>query len=302
MTKLSIANNMLATKSNAKAAGEALGEMLKGSVILKELDVSGNAPSGYSTDGPSFAAGISQGLSDNGALSSANLLGNRIGIDQAKALATILKEHSALKSLCGNRGDETELDMRGKKIDAEGAIMLAPEIIDNGALLSANLLKNNIPVEQAQELVRIMQSHKTLTTLCGLSGKETELNMSGKMRGAGGAIMLAPEIIDNGVLLVLSLKNNSLGTKEAGKVLGEILKANSVLKELDLSSNHVHPGMGGHSLGFAQELANGIKDNRALSSANLLANNISIEQASALAIIPKPQGAPYPQVPLRQQG
>jgi hypothetical protein len=42
-TKLSMANNMLATNSNAKAAGEALGEVLKGSVILKELDVSGNA-------------------------------------------------------------------------------------------------------------------------------------------------------------------------------------------------------------------------------------------------------------------
>jgi hypothetical protein len=69
-----------------------------------------------------------------GALSSANLLGNRIGSDQAKALATILKEHSTLMSLCGNRGDETELDMSGKKIGVEGAIMLAPEIIDNGAM------------------------------------------------------------------------------------------------------------------------------------------------------------------------
>ena len=82
---------------------------------------------------------------------------------------------------------------------------------DMGALLSANLLKNNIPVEQAQELVKIMQSHKTLTTLCGLSGKETELNMSGKMRGAGDAIMLAPEIIDNGAMTSLDISNNSIG-------------------------------------------------------------------------------------------
>ena len=35
-------------------------------------------------------------LKYNGALSSANLLWNHIGIDQAKALATILKGHSAL--------------------------------------------------------------------------------------------------------------------------------------------------------------------------------------------------------------
>jgi hypothetical protein len=57
-------------------------------------------------------------LKYNGALSSANLLWNHIGIDQAKALATILKGHSALKSLCGNRGDETELDISGWDIGA----------------------------------------------------------------------------------------------------------------------------------------------------------------------------------------
>jgi hypothetical protein len=70
----------------------------------------------------------------NGAISSVNLLQNPIGIDQAKALASILKEHPTLKSICGNSGEETELDMSGKEIGAEGAIMLAPEIAGNGAL------------------------------------------------------------------------------------------------------------------------------------------------------------------------
>jgi hypothetical protein len=68
---------------------------------------------------------------DKRALSSANLLGNDIGIEQASALAVILKEHPTLKSLYGNKGDETELDMSGKNIRVEGAIMLVPEIIDN---------------------------------------------------------------------------------------------------------------------------------------------------------------------------
>ena len=89
-----------------------------------------------------------------GALSSANLLGNRIGIDQAKALAAILKEHSALKSLCGNRGDETKLDMSGKEIGVEGAIMLAPEISDNGALLSLNLSSNNLKAGGAEAIMK----------------------------------------------------------------------------------------------------------------------------------------------------
>jgi hypothetical protein len=63
-----------------------------------------------------------------------NLLKNKIGVDQAKALASIFKEHTTLKSLCGNSGEETELDMSGKAMDAEDAIMLVPEIVDNGAL------------------------------------------------------------------------------------------------------------------------------------------------------------------------
>jgi hypothetical protein len=79
-----------------------------------------------------------------GAISSANLLQNAIGIDQVKALASILKEHPTLKSLCGNKGDETELDMSGKMRGAEDAIMLAAEIIDNGALTSLNISNNRI--------------------------------------------------------------------------------------------------------------------------------------------------------------
>jgi hypothetical protein len=85
-----------------------------------------------------------------------------------------------------------------------------------------------------------------------------------------------------GALLVLSLKDNGLGTKEAGKALGEMLKANSVLKELDLSSNHVHPDYGGDAPGFAQELAIGIKDNEALFSLNLSRNYIGADGVASL--------------------
>jgi hypothetical protein len=84
------------------------------------------------------------------AISSANLLSNNIGIDQAHTLASILKEHPTLKSLCGNQGDETELDMSGKEIGKEGAIMLAPEIINNGAMTSLNLAWNRLRAEGAK--------------------------------------------------------------------------------------------------------------------------------------------------------
>ena len=77
-------------------------------------------------------------------ISSVSLIQNKIGIDQAHALASILKEHPTLKSLCGNTGDEIELDMSGKHIGAEGAIMLRPEIAGNGALTSLDISDNNL--------------------------------------------------------------------------------------------------------------------------------------------------------------
>jgi hypothetical protein len=63
-----------------------------------------------------------------------NLLKNSINVEQAQALVIILKEHPALKSLCGNKDDETELDMSRKMSGAGDVIMLAAEAVDNGAL------------------------------------------------------------------------------------------------------------------------------------------------------------------------
>ena len=77
---------------------------------------------------------LANAIPDMRAILSMNLLKNGIGVEQARALVIILKEHPTLKSLCGNRGDETMLDMRGKMNGADDAIMLAAEIVDNGAM------------------------------------------------------------------------------------------------------------------------------------------------------------------------
>jgi hypothetical protein len=56
---------------------------------------------------------IAGAIKDMRAILSVNILQNKIGINEAKVLASILDEHPTLKSLCGNRGDETKLDMSG---------------------------------------------------------------------------------------------------------------------------------------------------------------------------------------------
>jgi hypothetical protein len=84
-----------------------------------------------------------------------------------------------------------------------------------------------------------------------------------------------------GALSVLSLKSNCLCNKEAGKVLAEMLAANTVLKELDLSDN---TDRGAYDcVGFAKELAVGIRDNGAMTSLNLASNELGAEGAKIVA-------------------
>ena len=136
--------------------------------------------------------------------------------------------------------------------------------------------RSKIGTEQAHNLVAILKEHPTLKSLCGNMGNETELNMSGKGIGPVGAIMLAPEIVANGALVKLVLKDNRLAQKEAGKALGEMLASNTSLKVLDLSDNY---GVGARDgPGFAQELAVGLRANGALASLDLSQNGIRAEE------------------------
>jgi Leucine-rich repeat (LRR) protein len=211
-----------------------------------------------------------------GALSIANVMGNSIGKEMLSKLQDITRSKPNLVSLCGIADDATEADLSGLGMDADDAIILASELPDKGAISSINLLKNNIPVKQAQELVKLMQTKENLTTLCGLSREETELDFSDQYLGAGDVVLIANDIIDMRALSVLSLKANRLLTAEAGKILSDMLAANSVLTELDVSNNNWDDGETylGDGPGFAQALSVGIRDSGALLSLNLASNSL----------------------------
>ena len=81
--------------------------------------------------------------------------------------------------------------------------------------------------------------------------------------------------------------SNDMATKEVGKAIAEALAQNSVLKELDLSSNNWDDtqdgGTKGDGPGFAKELADGIKNNGAMTSLNLSHNSLGAEGAQHIA-------------------
>jgi Ran GTPase-activating protein (RanGAP) involved in mRNA processing and transport len=131
-----------------------------------------------------------------------------------------------------------------------------------------NLSKNRLlSKEGGRALGNMLKANTTLKELDVSDSGDGMVKSEGDTidkDGPGFATAISEGLAGNGELSVLSLKKNGLGTKEAGKALGEMLKVNSVLKELDLCDNAVASWNGGDALGFAQELALGIKDNGAL--------------------------------------
>jgi hypothetical protein len=91
-----------------------------------------------------------------------------------------------------------------------------------------------------------------------------------------GIITIANAILDMRALTSLNMSKNGLLSKDGGTVLGEMLKANTVLKELDVSSSgDGMPEYFGDGPGFAKELVVGIKDNGAMTSLNLSSNYLT---------------------------
>jgi hypothetical protein len=165
-----------------------------------------------------------------------------------------------------------------------GPAAIADAIRNMGALSSANVLSNFIPVEQAQELVKIMRSKDTLTTLCGLTGVETELDFSSQGLGAGDAVLIANDISDMRALAVLNVSNNRLGDivlvdgiKHCKATSGEMLYWD---KDDTCLGEEVPPGCG--PLGIIA-LANAIPDMRAISTVIVNAFPLPIQDIKSKA-------------------
>ena len=88
-------------------------------------------------------------------MSSLNILKNNIGAEQAQALIKI-KQENKLITLCGLKGDETELHLSGKMSGAADALMLAEDIKDNGAMSILNVSDNSLRAEGAKALAPAM--------------------------------------------------------------------------------------------------------------------------------------------------
>jgi hypothetical protein len=150
--RLGISKNALFHDDGAPA-GKALGDMLAAnSSELQELDVSSNGQYPSSKGGPSFVQALSAGISDNRALSIANVMGNRIGKEMVSKLQEIMRSKPNLISLCGIANDATGADLSGLCMDVDDAIILATELPNKGALTSLNLSSNGLTGYSGSEM------------------------------------------------------------------------------------------------------------------------------------------------------
>jgi hypothetical protein len=218
---------------------------------------------------------------DNRALTSANLLKNKIGIAQAHTLVSILKKHPTLKSLCGNKGDETELDMSSKMDGAGDVIMLAAEIIDNGAMTSMDISSNNLGQLVPPEGWRSKDNDDQAPWI-HTDGRKIQ---SGMPKGSKpeGAIALANAIPNMEALSSLNLADNNVGqlVSEGGWIIDD---AYSTRYRNPDGKNHTNEKPEDEDFkprGFIV-IANVIPDMEALSIVNVMGNNIGKEQLGKL--------------------
>jgi hypothetical protein len=224
---------------------------------------------------------IAGAIPDMRAILSVNLLKNSIGVDQATDLMIILKEHPTLKSLCGNKGNETELDMSGKTDGAGDAIMLAAEIVDNGALSKLICGGDGTYSNASTGWKKIPFEPATLEV--GM----TEADFSNKGLGAGGAIIVSAWIThkDNGALSTLIFGGDTYnGTPLGGGNYEQITPVPATLgvgmTEVDFSNKNL--GVGGAII-ISVWLTH--KHNGAMTSLNLASNDFGVEGAESIAAV-----------------
>ena len=78
-----------------------------------------------------------------------------------------------------------------------------------------DILGNNIGDEQANNLIQLLDNSNRLTTLCGFTGTENELNLSNRNLSASCAILVANEVKLNRALVSFIFSGDARDSKPA---------------------------------------------------------------------------------------
>eukprot|EP00935_MAST-01C_sp_MAST-1C-sp1_P000282 g282.t1 len=244
----------------------------------------------YKVGAPFGALALADGIKNNGAMTKLNISNNGIGAIVGWTHHPGNGREYKYKHSDGRHQEHLpEGDELGKP---EGVIAIANAIPTMGSLASVNILSNGIGAEQANALIKIMESKPNLTTLCGFSGGETELDLSKKGLTAGCAVLVANEIKNNRAMNSLDISNNSIGgcqdlhnqtfttTPEGPLAIADAIKNNEALTSLNISNNDM---FGMKDKTGIKAWAGVLKENKVLAQLNLAKNDIRASDAKILA-------------------
>ena len=191
---------MSKNKMLTKAAGKALGDMLKANSVLKELDVSSNYDYyADSTDGAGFASGIADGVSTNGALVKFDVSKNNLGKEGTKALAEALNGNQIM----------AELNLAENSMGKNGAMDIAKTIPTMGALVKFDISNNNVYAAGGKALAAALNGNQVMTEL-NLAGNSLGLVEQYGDADMSGVIAVSDAIPTMGALTSLNVSNNQL--------------------------------------------------------------------------------------------
>ena len=270
LTKLDVSENLLASNGIRK-----LVDALKTTHKLKDLNLAKTSPG---TDG--FDA-IIEAIPSMTNLESLNLLTNNVDKHQAQELVEARAKHRTLKSICGIKGDETELDKSNKYLQPCDAIMLKPEIVANKALTSLDISSNRLFAEGAKELADALKNNNIMK----------ELNIARNVLGlkssfdydSSGVMAIRNTISTMGALVKFDISSNDI-RRDGAKALAEALTQNQVLKELNIASNNLSVNAGNnYDMSGVIAISDAIPTMGTLVKFNVSNNDIRAEGGKALA-------------------
>jgi hypothetical protein len=212
--------------------------------------------------------------SGNRALTSLNLSSNNIGgVDRTGDGEQAGKKVEVLLQSFGTGIEALEEHFEEPEDDSNAAV---------GSMVSAHrfehlLSPDHLPHVFLKQIAAALEKAKIDIPA------DTKAKLLACFEPPGAVTALANAIKDMRALTKLVMCQNNINGAEAGKAFADMLAQNTVLKELDLSSQAC--GYGGKALdaAFAKDFAVGISDNGAMTSLNLASNELSVEGAKIIA-------------------
>jgi Ran GTPase-activating protein (RanGAP) involved in mRNA processing and transport len=221
------------------------------------------------------------------AITELDLSGKSLGLEGASVLSAYLKDNSALANVKLNQVSlpiqeiktARELDFSGKGLKVEDIIIIASCIQSSRALESLDLSNNDIFAGVRDEgpmpaLAEALEKNTCFKTL----------NISSNCMTAIHAQILAVAMKNMGSLGSLNVSTNNI--REQGCSAFAAVLNSTRISDLNIAQNHLtHNHDQAYDFTGIGQLSCAIKDNRTLTSINILANDIGVARAQELVQI-----------------